>query len=155
MKNIERVEQMPIYQLFFELAIQVEKATRGFGTEFRWLRVQSLKSSESPCANMTEGFYAQYSTEYLQALFRSRREARELLTHIHYAVRIGQLGQFIAVRLADKYEEALRQLSMLIRSVERKIREYGKHKPDKMMMEEAGVPYGDGGERPSLQPSNH
>ena len=56
---IERVEDMPVYQLFFALAQEVEQATRDFGPDFRWLRVQVLRSSESVCANLTEGFYAQ------------------------------------------------------------------------------------------------
>jgi len=56
---IERVEDMPVYRLFFTLAQEVELTTRGVGPDFRWLRVQVLRSSESVCANMTEGFYAQ------------------------------------------------------------------------------------------------
>ena len=66
---IERVEDMPVYQLVFALAAEVEQATRGCGPDFRWLRVQVLRSSESVCANMSEGFYAQYSTEYVQSLY--------------------------------------------------------------------------------------
>src|SRR5271157_725144 len=84
-QKIETVEQMPVYQAFLTLALELEKKTRGFGPDFRWLRVQMLRSSESVCANMTEGFYSQYSTEYLQALYRCRREARETMTHVSYA----------------------------------------------------------------------
>ncbi len=49
---------MRVYQLFYALALDIEKETRGFGTDFRWLRGQMLRSSESACANMTEGFYS-------------------------------------------------------------------------------------------------
>jgi four helix bundle protein len=69
-EKIQNVEQMPVYQAFLALALEAEKVTRNCGPDFRWLRVQMLRSSESVCANMTEGFYSQYSTEYLQALYR-------------------------------------------------------------------------------------
>ncbi|MCK4640133.1 MAG: four helix bundle protein [Candidatus Marinimicrobia bacterium] len=58
------------------MALEVEKISRDYGYDFRWLRIQLLRASESVCANMTEGFYSQYSTEYLHSLFYCRREAR-------------------------------------------------------------------------------
>src|SRR5580700_11002193 len=95
-ERIENVEQMPVYQAFLALALEVEKVTRNCGPDFRWLRVQMLRSSESVCANMAEGFYTQYSTEYLQALYRCRREARETLTHLSYAHSTNQVSEGIA-----------------------------------------------------------
>jgi four helix bundle protein len=76
LEKITHVEQTPVYQLFFAMAIELERVTRGIPTDFRWLRNQFLRSSESVCANMAEGFYSQYSTEYLQSLYRCRKEAR-------------------------------------------------------------------------------
>jgi four helix bundle protein len=132
---MENVEQMPVYQAFLTLALELEKKTRGFGPDFRWLRVQVLRSSESVCANMTEGFYSQYSTEYLQALYRCRREARETMTHISYAQSTNQLSEDIAIELHGRYEQALRQLANLTASIERKIRERGKAKPGSLLKE--------------------
>jgi four helix bundle protein len=91
-RKITRVEDMPIFQTFLGLARDVEKKSRLFTSDLRWLRTQVLRSSESVCANMTEGFYSQYSTEYLQALYRCRREGRETMTHLHYAVGVKQLS---------------------------------------------------------------
>ena len=82
LKKIEQVEDLGVYQAVFDLACEVERATRKYGIDFRWLRAQVLRSSESVCANLAEGFYSQYSTEYLQALYRCRREARETMTHL-------------------------------------------------------------------------
>ncbi|HWP83056.1 MAG TPA: four helix bundle protein, partial [Bacteroidota bacterium] len=65
--KITSVEEMPVYKVFFDLSVDIEKATKGFLKDFIWLRIQMLRSSESVCANMSEGFYAQYSTEYLQS----------------------------------------------------------------------------------------
>ena len=67
-RKIERVEEMPVFQACMALALSIEKNSRAFAPDFKWLRSQMLRSSESVCANMTEGFYSQYSTEYLQAL---------------------------------------------------------------------------------------
>jgi len=107
MVKINRVEEMPVYQLFYKLALEVEGVTRDYGHDFRWLRIQSLKSSESVCANMTEGFYAQYSTEYLQSLFRCRREARETTTHIKYAGDVKLLAKSVDENICSKYDVAL------------------------------------------------
>jgi four helix bundle protein len=138
--RIENVEQMPVYQAFLALALEVEKATRNSGPDFRWLRVQMLRSSESVCANMAEGFYSQYSTEYLQALYRCRREGRETVTHIAYAGRVTQLPEAIVVELQTRYKEALRQLANVITSIERKIQERGKSKPGSIV-KETGIGY--------------
>lgn len=127
--RIRHVEDMPVYQLFMELAAKVEMVTRDVRPEFRWLRIQMLRSSESACANMTEGFYAQYSTEYLQSLYRSRREARETMTHLEYAHRVSAITPPVAAELSQQYRQALDQLGGLIIAIERKMAERGKGRP--------------------------
>ena len=130
--KIDEVEDMPVYRAFFDLVVEVEKLTRDCKPDFRWLRGQTLRASESVCANMAEGFYSQYSTEYLQALYRSRREAQETLTHLRYAMTVKQLPESLGVAIVGRYGEALKQLANLIGSIERKIsqRGKGKAKPD-------------------------
>ena len=125
---IRNVSDMPVFQQFYRRALEVEHVTRGVGSEFRWLRSQVLRSSESVAANMTEGFYSQYSTEYLQLLYRCRREARETLLHLNYAVDAAGLSQTTVSETLSRYDEALRQLGRPIASIERKIRERGKSK---------------------------
>jgi four helix bundle protein len=56
--KITDVEDMPVYQAFFGLALEVERITNDCKSEFRWLRGQALRSSESVCANMAEGFFS-------------------------------------------------------------------------------------------------
>ena len=135
-KRIVDVTDMPVNQLFHQLALDVEKATRVYGPDFRWLRNQRLRSSELVCANMSEGFYAQYSTEYVQSLYRSRREARETMTHLTYARDVQQLAPTVFEDLDGRYREALRQLNLLIGSIERKITEKGKGKPGVLLKED-------------------
>jgi four helix bundle protein len=134
-EKIRSVEQMAVYQARLELALEVEKATRDCGPDFRWLRVQVLRSSESVCANMAEGFYSQYSTEYLQALYRCRREARETMTHLQYAMTTQVIPAETAASIQSRYEEALRQLANLMASIDRKIQERGKGKPGTLLKE--------------------
>lgn len=129
-RRIERVEDMPIFQAFFDLALGIEKTSLTFASDFRWLRAQMLRSSESVCANMTEGFYSQYSTEYLQALYRCRREGRETATHLRYAMGVKQLSSENGRVLMERYDQALMQLTNLIGSIERKIRHRGKAKSE-------------------------
>mgnify|MGYP003587824172 CR=1 FL=1 len=120
---------MPVYRLLYDLARRVEKETRGFPSDFKWLRSQVCRSSESAFANMREGFYSQYSTEYLQSLFRSRREAEESVGHLTYArdAEILEVGK--ADSLVSDYNDALGQTAGLISSIERKIATKGKGKP--------------------------
>jgi four helix bundle protein len=125
-RKVEQVEDLEVYQAFFALAVDVEKATKLWNSDFRWLRSQMLRSSESVCANLTEGFYSQYSTEYLLSLYRCRREARETVTHLRYAMQVDALSNKIDTELLDRYGEALRQLGKLISSIERKIEMRGK-----------------------------
>jgi four helix bundle protein len=138
---MDRVEQMPVYQLPFELAVDVEKTTRRYGPDFRWLREQLLRASEPVCANMTEGFYAQYSTEYLQGLYRARREARETTTHIRYGMAVGQMEESVGTGLLIRYEQAAKQLAHLIISIERKIEAQGKSKANSFRVREGAEEY--------------
>jgi four helix bundle protein len=57
-RKIERVEKMPDFQACMALTLSIEKNSRAFAPDFKWLRSQMLRSSESVCANMTEGFYS-------------------------------------------------------------------------------------------------
>lgn len=127
--GITSVEEMPVYKIFFDSAVDIEKATKSFRNDFVWLRIQMLRSSESVCANMSEGFYAQYTTEYLQSLHRCRREARETMTHTRYAHAVDRLPESTAHSLLTQYEEGCKQLNKLIGSVEQKLHERGKGKP--------------------------
>lgn len=127
-KPIKNIEDMPVFQSFYELALKIETLSRPFRSDFKWLRSQLLRASESVCANMTEGFYSQYSTEYLQSLYRCRREARETMTHLNYAKDTHLLATD-AEPLFAGYEDAIRQLGNLITSIERKIQLHGKSKP--------------------------
>jgi four helix bundle protein len=127
-RKIEQVEELQVYQRFFDLATEVENVTKKFEADFRWLRSQLMRASESVCANLTEGFYSQYSTEYLQALYRCRREARETMTHPRYAMKVCVLSDKICSVLLDRYTDALKLLGKLIGSIENKIRERGKSK---------------------------
>lgn len=139
---ITRVEDMPVFQLFYELALEVERISRGYPRDFGWLRGQKLRSSESVCANMTEGFYSQYSTEYLQGLFRCRREARETQTHLRYAADVAILDNIGCESLLRGYEDGIQQLNNLIGSIERKIASKGKGKPRDSSVKEPSCEYG-------------
>lgn len=141
--RIRDVEQMPVFQMFFTLALDVEQMTRKAGPDFRWLRIQVLRSSESVCANMAEGFYSQYSTEYVQSLYRCRKEARETIAHIRYALGARQLSEADSDALISRYEEAIQQLANVITSIERKMSLRGKAKDLPSYVKEAKAEYGD------------
>lgn len=90
---------------------------------------------------MTEGFYSQYSTEYLQALCRCRREAHETKLHIKYAVDTAQISAEAGRQLLEGYEKAVAQLGGLIGSIEKKIGDRGKTKPTPYLAKEDKAEY--------------
>ncbi len=135
--GIRRVEDMPVFRCFYDLAVELADCTSGYPSDFTWLRIQSLRSSESVIANMSEGFYSQYSTEYLQCLFRCRREARETMTHLNYARDVAIISSTSVKALLERYEDALAELSRLIASIERKAQVYGKAKSGAVREEQA------------------
>ena len=69
-------------------------------------------------------------------MYRCRREARETLTHIAYAADTGQLDKTVSEGLVSEYETALKLLSGLISSVQRKMAEHGKAKPGSTVRED-------------------
>jgi four helix bundle protein len=87
-----------------------------------------LRSSESTCANLTEGFYAQYSTEFLQSLYRVLREARETILHLRCARDAGVLSGDAAEQLELRYETVGPMIGGLVSAIERKITTLGKTK---------------------------
>jgi four helix bundle protein len=140
--KIERVEEMPVYGVLYDLAVDVERASRSFTADFRWLRIQVLRSSESSFTNLSEGFTAQYSTEYLQSLYRAKREARERVSHSKYSADVEQMPADVSGDLVARYEDGFRPLGHVIKSIERKIRERGKSKPGFSKIREDTAPYG-------------
>jgi hypothetical protein len=52
------------------------------------------------------------------------------MQHLKYAGDTGQLNETLVIEIITRYEDALRQLSALVSSIERKIKTYGKAKPD-------------------------
>jgi len=139
--KIRHVEEMPVYQSFMDLAVKIETATRDIRSDFKWLRIQVLRSSESVCANLAEGFYSQYSTEYLQCLYRCRREGRETTAHLDYAARVFAMEPDEVVEMSRLYCDALSQLGGLIVAIERKISERGKARPLSYSVREKGADY--------------
>ena len=128
-RKIKDVDEMPVYRLLYDLALRIERESRGFPADFRWLRIQAMRSSESAFTDMREGFYSQYSTEYLQSLYRSRREAEETVGHVNYARDVRVVAAEVAEQFVVDYKDALGQTAGLIASIERKIAERGKGKP--------------------------
>jgi hypothetical protein len=52
------------------------------------------------------------------------------MTHLQYASDAQQIESRKVVELLNKYENALKELSSLIASIERKVRAHGKAKPN-------------------------
>jgi hypothetical protein len=118
-EKIERVEDLAVYQTFRRLADEVEKASREYGLSYRWLRNQTLQAAESACAHLTDSAFVEYTSTFLKALYRSRSEARGVMSHLNSARDAGLLKHGDA--LIGRYESAVGDLGRLIRHVEEAI----------------------------------
>ena len=115
---IERVEDLPVYQTFRGLADEVERVSREYGTSYRWLRNQTVKSAESACAHLTDQPYVEYTSACLKSLYRCRSEVRGVLSHLQGAREAGLSGTVVE-GLSSRYEKALEELAKLIERVEK------------------------------------
>jgi four helix bundle protein len=94
MTTIKRIEELDTWQLANELARQVyAKSSYGrFSRDFG-LKDQSLRSANSICANIAEGFERHGNQEFIQFLMIAKSSAGELRSHLYTAFDRGYITE--------------------------------------------------------------
>lgn len=109
-------QELKVYEVAFESAMQVFVASRAFPDEERSLLVfQVLRSSRSVCANLAEAWQKRrYRGAFVSKLNEVEAEAAETQTWIEFAVQCGYLDAETGQELYQRYSEILAGLKRLI-----------------------------------------
>ncbi len=113
---IVRHEQLEVYRLSFQAAIDVFELTKSFPPEERFsLTDQIRKSSRSVSANIAEGWRKRrYRAAFQSALNVAEAEAAETQTWLRFANECDYLSNESTRRLAAVYEAVIGKLVVMI-----------------------------------------
>ncbi|NEQ43254.1 MAG: four helix bundle protein [Leptolyngbya sp. SIOISBB] len=109
-------EELEVYKLAFEMAMQIFQLSKRFPVEERYsLTDQMRRSSRSVCANLAEAWRKRrYRAAFIAKLSDSEAEAAETQTWINFAVRCGYLNQELGQDLSRNYDRILGKLVKII-----------------------------------------
>ncbi|MBD2482586.1 four helix bundle protein [Planktothrix sp. FACHB-1365] len=115
-KIIRTPEDLEVYQLSFQGAMQIFKASQRFPIEERYsLTDQIRRSSRSVCANLAEAWRKRrYEAAFIAKLNDSEAEASETQVWIKFAVQCGYLDAHTGQELYTTYDKILGSLVNMI-----------------------------------------
>ena len=115
---MKSVKDLKVYQLGFDLAINIYKVTACFPpNEHFGLVSQMRRAAVSICSNLAEGAARGTTKEYLRFVYVAKGSAAELEAQIDLAAALGFVKNNVADNLVKDVEEVLRMLSGLIHSL--------------------------------------
>ncbi|MGB7314767.1 MAG: four helix bundle protein [Nodosilinea sp.] len=109
-------QELEVYQLAFEMAMQIFRVSQQFPKEERYsLTDQIRRSSRSVCANLAEAWRKRrYKAAFVAKLSDSEAEAAETQTWIKFAVTCGYLSEELGSELENNYDRILGKLVKII-----------------------------------------
>jgi four helix bundle protein len=112
MGKIRSHEELLVFQIAFETAMEIFELTKGFpSTEKYSLIDQIRRSSRSVCGNIAEGFRKRrYPKSFIAKLIDSEGEAAETQVWLKFAVTCGYINEETRINLHDKYENIIGKL---------------------------------------------
>jgi four helix bundle protein len=119
-EKITSVENLKVYQKLCDLAIKVHKLTLTFPQfELYELGSQLRRSSNSPPANLAEGFNNKHTNIYLEGISRAQGEIRETIHHLKIAFQKRYLSKEELIYFLKEYDTCGRMLTNLEKSLTR------------------------------------
>ena len=117
----EGFRDLRVYQLAFELAMEIFRLSKSLPQEERFsLTDQIRRSSRSVAANIAEGYRKkQYPKMFVNKMADSDGEATETQVWIDFAAECGYFSQAQQSKLKAGYEEVGRMLGSMIAHPER------------------------------------
>ena len=115
-KPIQRHQDLEVYRLAFETAMEIFKLTKKFPVEERYsLTDQIRRSSRSICANLAEAWRKRrYERAFLLKLNDAEAEAAETQTWLEFAVKCEYLDADTGRELYRTYDDILGKLVNMI-----------------------------------------
>lgn len=115
-KYIRSHEQLEVYQIAFDAAMEIFEMTRHFPKEETYsLTDQIRRSSRAVCANLTEAWRKRrYEAAFVSKLNDAETEAAETQTWLDFAFRCRYLDAERHVAQKEKYNQILGKIVMMI-----------------------------------------
>lgn len=113
---VQKHQELRIYQLAFENAMQIFELVRLFPDEEKpLLTSQLIRASRSVCANIAEGWLKRrYKGSFVAKLTDAAAEAAEMQTWLEFAVVCGYLDSELGQELHGRYNEILAGIMRLV-----------------------------------------
>lgn len=115
-KLIRTHRDLDVYQMGFEVAMQIFKMSKSFPIEERYsLTDQARRSSRSVCANMAEAWRKRrYEASFLNKLSDAEAEAAETQVWLEFAFQCGYFKEEYFQTLPVAYDNILGKIVNLI-----------------------------------------
>jgi len=122
MAEFFRVEDLVVYQKLCDLHLEVCDLARQWPAEERYeLGSQIRRSSNSSPANLAEKRSDRHVKNKIEGVNRSRGEALETVHHLYIALRKGYITKKHFEAYRRRYQECVRMLNGLERTLERQL----------------------------------
>ena len=123
-KSYLDVEDLEVYKKLCQLHIDVCDLTHKWPQEEKYeLGGQARRSSNSAPAQLAEKNDDRHIRNKIEGVNRSRGESNETIHHLFMAKLKGYITEQIYIEYKDRYQECIRMLNGLERTLERKIPE--------------------------------
>lgn len=118
---IQKCDDLDVYKLSFEVALEVHEMTKSFPKEELYSLVDQLRrSSRSVSANIREGFAKRkYPDVFSKQLNDALGSAEETLTWLDFSNRFGYLPKEKYEKLSEKYRHVCSMLYKLMKNWEK------------------------------------
>jgi len=118
LKIFKSHQELEVYQLAFEAAIEIYKLSKTFPAEERYsLTDQIRRSSRSVAANIAEAFRKRrYEKAFIAKLSDAEGEAAETQVWLQFALKFGYLSNTDYDKLYEQYDFILGKLVIMIRN---------------------------------------
>ena len=119
-KTANRVQDLEVYRLAFDTAMEIYEISKSFPPEERYsLTDQIRRSSRSICANLAEGWRKRkYKAVFVNKLLDAAQEAAETQTWLEFAERCGYISGEAFDGLYEKYEHIFAMLNNMEKKAE-------------------------------------
>jgi len=122
MRTYRRLEDLIVYQKLCQLHIEVCALTHRWPAEEKYeLGSQARRSSNSSPAQLAEKYDDRHVRNKIEGVNRSRGEAAETIHHLYMAHLKGYESREDYERFRERYQECIRMLNGLERTLERQL----------------------------------
>ena len=138
MGSYRRMEDLVVYQRLCRLHIEVSELTHRWPAEEKYeLGSQARRSSNSAPAQLAEKYDDRHVRNKIEGVNRSRGEAAETIHHFYIAHLKGYETQTTYEEYRARYQECIRMLNGMERTLEKKLPESDRRWPQSSVREDS------------------